>query len=313
MGLFDIDEIKQGLLNQWQEGAPVRGAIGGLLNGDLSAISQQLQSLRQFPKTLPKGKPLSSNDDIVRFAMDYAPMGMGTVGKVANKAKTKYDLAHELAQKNATKMLGLPPNNTAMDRARAMGFDTPAYHGTEADISQFNPSMADTRRKTGTPVNTAAVVSSNPASASTYAGANRGEWSTSYSDGGNVMPLLVNNGKNLSMNASAADKYYTPHWNDVFDPKYPDIQTTNDFAELAKSKKKDSATIKNVKDNAVMSGEEGNTTFVFNPANLRSRFAAFDPAKRNQADILGNIDPTLLMGLAVGSGAGTYAYKNRNK
>ena len=49
--------------------------------------------------------------------------------------------ALEIARKNAVKMLGLPENNTAMDRARAMGFDTPAYHGTPyGDFSEFKKS-----------------------------------------------------------------------------------------------------------------------------------------------------------------------------
>ena len=36
-------------------------------------------------------------------------------------------------------MLGLPETNTAMDRARAMGLDTDAFHGTTADIREFLP------------------------------------------------------------------------------------------------------------------------------------------------------------------------------
>ena len=40
--------------------------------------------------------------------------------------------AFEAAQEAATRLLGLPPNNTALDRARAMGFDVDniLYHGT---------------------------------------------------------------------------------------------------------------------------------------------------------------------------------------
>ncbi len=51
--------------------------------------------------------------------------------------KTKYSKAHDKAQKNAALPieqggLGLHPNNTPLDRARAMGFDvdTTYYHGT---------------------------------------------------------------------------------------------------------------------------------------------------------------------------------------
>ena len=47
--------------------------------------------------------------------------------------------AFEAAQEAATRLLGLPPDNTAMDRARAMGFDVDniLYHGTSRDIDAF--------------------------------------------------------------------------------------------------------------------------------------------------------------------------------
>jgi hypothetical protein len=39
--------------------------------------------------------------------------------------------------------LGLPMDNTAMDRAKAMGFDTPAFHGSkDPSITAFDPSLA---------------------------------------------------------------------------------------------------------------------------------------------------------------------------
>ena len=53
--------------------------------------------------------------------------------------------AHKAAQKNASLPiseggLGLPANNTAMDRARAMGFDvgTTYYHGTDEEFNYFD-------------------------------------------------------------------------------------------------------------------------------------------------------------------------------
>ena len=71
------------------------------------------------------------------------------VDEAAQKARqlTKYELAHQAAQKNAVDMLGLPPGNTAMDRAAAMGFDTPAYHGTANDVPEFkNSELGKTTR-----------------------------------------------------------------------------------------------------------------------------------------------------------------------
>ena len=42
------------------------------------------------------------------------------------------------AQIEGTKRLGLPDNNTALDRAKAMGFGDDVYHGTKADFDSFN-------------------------------------------------------------------------------------------------------------------------------------------------------------------------------
>jgi len=41
------------------------------------------------------------------------------------------------AQLEAVKRLGLPANNTAQDRAKAMGFGDTQYHGTDADFTGF--------------------------------------------------------------------------------------------------------------------------------------------------------------------------------
>ena len=52
------------------------------------------------------------------------------------KAWTKAD---DAARIEGTKRLGLPDNNTAADRAKAMGFgDETYYHGTSEDFNEFN-------------------------------------------------------------------------------------------------------------------------------------------------------------------------------
>ena len=242
------------------------------------------------------GKNVPSNADFrnpqamsqwAQAAALNAPM-MGIIGKLP---PTKFSRAHDLAQKNAALPiekggLGLPPNNTAMDRAKAMGFDTNAYHGTDKTFDKFNPLLADSASKTGVPAGSM-VVTSSPETAATYGMDYVGDFTTTYKNGANVMPLLINPGKNLSMNARQGG--YTPNWNDIFNSKFPDVTSTNDFARHAKIKNKNSATIKNVKDNARMSSAEGHTTFLFNPSQLRSLFAAFDPMQKDSANILASI------------------------
>jgi hypothetical protein len=58
--------------------------------------------------------------------------GAGLVKKALRAVKdfvAPQDEALRIAQKKGVKMLGLPPGNTPMDRAKAMGYDTPDYIG----------------------------------------------------------------------------------------------------------------------------------------------------------------------------------------
>ena len=51
----------------------------------------------------------------------------------------KWTKSDKEAQQEAVKRLGLPDNNTAQDRAKAMGFsDETYYHGTSEDFNEFN-------------------------------------------------------------------------------------------------------------------------------------------------------------------------------
>ena len=63
--------------------------------------------------------------------------------------KTSFEMAHDLARMRASLPvekggLGLPPNNTSEDRARAMGINTPMYHASKQNISgSFVPGYND--------------------------------------------------------------------------------------------------------------------------------------------------------------------------
>jgi hypothetical protein len=101
----------------------------------------------------------------------------------AGKKAAPQDEALSLAQQRAALPieqggLGLPPTNTAMDRAKAMGFDDRTwYHGTNADIKQFDPKKSAQGGITW--------IAENP------------QYSADYATrvGGNVMPLRANLGK----------------------------------------------------------------------------------------------------------------------
>jgi hypothetical protein len=163
-------------------------------------------------------------------------------------AKTQYELAHEVAQRNAALPveqggLGLPEGNTAMDRAGAMGFDTPAYHGTNVEFDSFDPSK--------TKLVNGVFSSTDPSGASAYVEAKNAGLPTKH-EGGFVMPLRINNEKSVT-------------------PEY--FNLNNIRSGLAEG-------------NNVVGGD---VIVIPDAKNIRSRFAAFDPMRRHEADILAGV------------------------
>ena len=190
---------------------------------------------------------------------------------VALHGRTKYEIQQATAQKNAVEMLGLPPNNTAMDRAMAMGHDTPAYTGvnTTGEINEMLPKS---------------WFSEQPKYASDYSDVIP---KSGVSQEPRVYPVMLKTGKVKS-------KQYVGLYDDM---------------ESALSKKNiDTFKVENV------GGGSNNFYVIKNPNQVRSIHAAFDPARANEADLLGNITPEMAGLLAVGSGAGVgYAYNKKEK
>ena len=295
----------RGLLGDKLDLVPVFGGLNqGLMAAENAGRGNYAAAAENLSNIIPAGKIASRAIRALTKGRSAGELG-GLLG--ATKYETDADRRMAIAQRNAALPveqggLGLPADNTPMMRAKAMGFDVdkPLYHGTEKDISAFDPSLADTRRNTGTPSGSV-VVSSNPITASSYAGEATDSFQglpSGYSEGGNVMPLVMRDNNGMSVNAKGSN------WNNLYLTKYPEAETTNDIAAIAKERKKQSATIRNVLDNATWAGRErnkervGDSTFVFDPSLLRSRFAAFDPMRRNEADLLamtgqssGNINP----------------------
>lgn len=210
---------------------------------------------------------------------------------------TPFERAHAEAQRNAALPveqggLGLGQNNTAAERAKAMGFSQPGYHGTGKDFEAF----ADD-----------AWTSASPMLANRYAKYKGPD------DGGSptVMPLLVKKGKTLKIGGDANWKVTWPEARQMTGLEFKSASPYADeavdgilqkdllwriindegFKSAARGAGKDSVAI----------GEQGlRTTLSLDPKNVRSRFAAFDPKKRDSRDLLASLG---LMGLL---GAGAY-------
>lgn len=270
-----VKALKDKAVAQYEKGAPYRQALVSALRGDAQGINQALSKSDLTP-------------------MDFALM-MGTSGIGGKLPKTEFELAHELAQQRAALPvseggLGLPANNTAMDRAKAMGFDTEKtwYHGTPYDFNEFSRTkdigyhfgdkwQANDRARIG---------------------------------GSNVMPVHLKTENTINTN----DVYGTnSNWqipNEVRDSGYvtenelsklwkENIPARHNeaFSDLLKQKGIDSIQYDNMVEGIPTSlrhnGEQNISTIVLSPNQVRSKFAAFDPFKRNDADILAGIGVAL--------------------
>ena len=163
----------------------------GYISISPSAKSNGQWQLTSFDK---KMNPLSDqgempkNKALTEFFKTIKPNKYGNITPVQTTPKrplTEFEQAHLTAQRNAALPvnqggLGLPANNTAMDRARAMGFDTDVYHGTGADIDSFD--MSKVGSNIVLPVNAPRGIYT----------AKDAEIASRYSkgDGSNVIPLI---------------------------------------------------------------------------------------------------------------------------
>jgi hypothetical protein len=130
--------------------ASIRDTLTKLLASDKPEPGTPLaRAVGQYPfqqGEAPLEAPMLSPDDLIGMGIGKAALAPLIAGIVKNPSvekalvnKTAQELAHETAQKNAVEMLGLPQGNTAMERAKALGFDTPGYHGTRIDFTEFQP------------------------------------------------------------------------------------------------------------------------------------------------------------------------------
>jgi|APLak6261660231_1056022.scaffolds.fasta_scaffold00088_14 hypothetical protein len=229
---------------------------------------QQLKS--NINNALPKQEDFSNPQQMIALAL-----GINDPTRIL--PKTAFSKAHKLAQTNASKPiekggLGLPKNNTALDRAKAMGFsDMPMYHGTSRDIDKFDLNYGGAT--SGSKVGQLGVsLGDNPQIADEFAYfANKNRGLTGNYQGENVLPLLhrfdypasmdlpdevmnhevqgaVLNAWDMGKDALRMNNYTTPGGNKI-----------------------------------------GPAYIIKNPAQIRSRFAAFDPKKKNSENILASI------------------------
>jgi hypothetical protein len=308
---------------------PTTSALADPIKEHFRTLPQQLETnQRAMDKTMAgmdktdiMGRPNPNYypEAMQEFTQNYMPAVMGSTTAV-RMAKAMENAMLPIEKGG----LGLPAGNTAAQRAKAMGYDTPVYHGTNADIEAFNV------KGKGKTAGAGAFLTTNPLTAETY---------VSASGGGNILPLLLKKDDFLTANARGrnwADIYtnelaaksgktrYTPQ---ELGLDINSATTTDELGIIADELSKKGAEIKNVKDlgpnSHVMRAKEyllekygivpddtwSNVTgkqwdesqkamkklyesqksdiyAVQDPSLIRSRFAAFDPKKANSPDLL---------------------------
>lgn len=210
--------------------------------------------------------------------------GSKVADAVNGKKLTEFEQRHLTAQKNAALPveqggLGLPADNTAMQRADIL-FPERGFHATGSDIKNIDPArIAESDYGT---IGQGFYI--DPREGAGYS--NLVAKINANKSPQNIMPLRYN-----------ADDLY-----DV-----SDLVGVRDAASSARM-------TSNLKD-AGYSGTVSRTmdglpseVAIFDPSKVRSRFAAFDPMRRHEADLLGYADPRLLAGIAGGGLLGLGGY-----
>lgn len=242
-----------------------------------------------------------------------AALNVGMLGGVAGMASAPKGALAMGAARNAADALPMD-KASRMARARDLGFTTPAYHGTGSSFGAFDDAFLG--RTTGHDSAAAHFFTKDPkvahvflptddfrshsAGGVTYYHENGfhgwknvplKKWKTAkdgYKEGANILPVLLNLGNQLKIPNKQAQKlvFGNGDWRDSGD----------EFAKAVLRAKEDGY------DSIVIpgAGNLDNAEFaatqyvIFDPANIRSRFAAFDPAKRDSADLLAaNASPFL--------------------
>jgi hypothetical protein len=194
-----------------------------------------------------------------------------TLNKLTQESVYPQQAAFDLAQQRAALPveqggLGLLSNNTAAERAAAMGFDTDVLHGTAKDFPKFDMNMAGVNtRQSGDELGIFST--SKPFLANNYAEiASKGGWANrTQPEGAVVYPLKAN--LQSPKRFDTATGFYREA-----DPRAAN-QSLGDWRNELQSQGYDSVIVRPDLEEVV----------AFNPDQLRSRFAAFDPFRKTAA------------------------------
>lgn len=253
----------------------------------MPSLDEILQQLTNFPKPA-NGDYRSlrpSTDDMMELANNVG--GIGSIRLVGPFSK-----AHKVAQKNAALPveqggLGLAKNNTAQERAAAMGFNTqrPLYHGTTADFNEFSLGHTNKAEKVRLGPQGIIATSFSPKLASNW---------PSSTEGVQVMPLY---GKTKEA-WNPSDKFDAALARDYIYDKSKQLLDDNELKEWTTAELDlGPSFFKHFDYSGGLHNIEDTENFVTHkPENLRSIFAAFDPKKAESKNLLASLVGISLLG-----------------
>jgi hypothetical protein len=293
----------------YSQGDRAKRYLGGLLSDPVGSMQQTAGQIQDNHRELQgllgraEAGDRAAQERATQMVMN-GPLGFAPVGMTRAEAL-------ETARKNAVKMLGLPEGNTPMDRARAMGFETApskwTYHGARGEINgPIDPTRSDFGFHTG---------SVEQAEQRLKAFAPPTEV---FPEGANVLPLMKSRYANMlrvndegSFHADALAPQFAKKG--LIDKAKAKQMVKEIEGDWKKQPQYDDILRRVVNDNdyhgvVYSNAQEGaGKSYAFsNPSVLRSPFAAFDPARAKDNDILGYASPAMLGLLGLGSAGAAY-------
>ena len=254
-----------------------------VLQGDYKIISQKV-----------KAQDLWTNADSIH-EFGYQPQ---------KKAIAPRQEALDTAQRNAALPieeggLGLPKDNTPEMRAEALGNKVPAYHATTVweaddgrklgDIEAFNR-LASTeivgRKPSIDQVGIWASDRADELGAGMYSGSQ-----------GAIYPLLLRmeNPKTTSFEQMSRTASNLSSGEPLAAGVVPRVSDVEPYRQMLKEQGFDSLIIKAKEGSPFTEFKDQTGYVVLDPSQVRSRFAAFDPKRRNEPDILAGVLPLGLL------------------
>tara|TARA_Y100000310_G_scaffold206243_1_gene206650 strand:- start:172 stop:1422 length:1251 start_codon:yes stop_codon:yes gene_type:complete len=266
-------------LNRLKREAHIVGADYMATRPDFGPAEGQEAQLEEIRADIAQIKPKSEEVDLAKMILDNIASGdpYGLLSMRIDQLRKKLDLLSE-EEKDLDRSIAdfrRVDEASRMARAREMGFnvDMPLYHGTSTDIQEF----VITKKSTGE-FGPAVYLTNLPKEAGEYAGTHALD--RNFTESRNIVPVY----------ARLKNPMHIRSPNEFWD-RYKG-KTDAKAVEAAKADGFDGIIIERPykiwDDNSnslVDTGEISVHYVVFDPKNVRSRFAEFDPAQSESPDI----------------------------